>query len=159
MKPRNPALQSLRLLDQVRERIRYLYYSLSTEKTYLYWTRFFIQWHGRNGTMTHPRDMGAKQVEAFLTMLASERKVSASTHNQALSALLFLYREVLEEDLPWLTDINRPKQVRRIPSVLTKDEVARLLAAIERGNGFAGALVIRHGYAAYGRHAFTRQRC
>lgn len=131
MKPRNPPLQSLRLLDQVRERIRYLHYSLSTEKTYLYWVRFFIRWHGRNGTMTHPRDMGAKQVEAFLTMLATERKVSASTHNQALSALLFLYREVLEEDLPWLTDINRPTQVRRIPSVLTKDEVAGLLAMME----------------------------
>ena len=108
MKPRNPPLQSLRLLDQVRERIRYLHYSLSTEKTYLYWVRFYVLWHGRNGTMTHPRDMGAKQVEAFLTMLASERKVSASTHKQALSALLFLYRQVLEEDLPWLTDINRP---------------------------------------------------
>lgn len=131
MKPRNPPLQSLRLLDQVRERIRYLHYSLSTEKTYLYWVRFFIRWHGRNGKMTHPRDMGAKQVEAFLTMLATERKVSASTHNQALSALLFLYREVLEEDLPWLTDINRPTQVRRIPSVLTKDEVAGLLAMME----------------------------
>ena len=79
--------------------------------------------------MTHPRDMGAKQVEASLPMLATERKVSAPTHNQVLSALLFLYRQVLEEDLPWLTDINRPTQVRRIPSVLTKDEVARLLAA------------------------------
>ena len=131
MKPRNPPLQSARLLDQVRERIRYLHYSLSTEKTYLYWVRFYVRWHGRNGKMTHPRDMGAKQVEAFLTMLATERKVSASTHNQALSALLFLYREVLEEDLPWLTDINRPTQVRRIPSVLTKDEVAGLLAAME----------------------------
>ena len=131
MKPRNPPLQSIRLLDQVRERIRYLHYSLSTEKTYLYWVRFYVRWHGRNGTMTHPRDMGAKQVEAFLTMLATERKVSASTHNQALSALLFLYREVLEEDLPWLTNINRPTQVRRIPSVLTKDEVAGLLAAMD----------------------------
>ena len=131
MKPRNPPLQSARLLDQVRERIRYLHYSLSTEKTYLYWVRFYVRWHGRNGKMTHPRDMGAKQVEAFLTMLATERKVSASTHNQALSALLFLYREVLEEDLPWLTDINRPTQVRRIPSVLTKDEVAGLLSEME----------------------------
>ena len=131
MKPRNPPLQSLRLLDQVRERIRYLHYSLSTEQVYLYWVRFFVRWHGRNGTMTHPRDMGAKQVEAFLTMLATERKVSASTHNQALSALLFLYREVLETDLPWLTDINRPTQTRRIPSVLTKDEVAGLFAVME----------------------------
>ena len=131
MKPRNPPLQSARLLDQVRERIRYLHYSLSTEKTYLYWVRFYVRSHGRNGKMTHPRDMGAKQVEAFLTMLATERKVSASTHNQALSALLFLYREVLEEDLPWLTDINRPTQVRRIPLVLTKDEVAGLLSEME----------------------------
>ncbi len=131
MKPRNPPLQSFRLLDQVRERIRYLHYSLSTEKTYLYWVRFYVRWHGRSGKMTHPRDMGSKQVEAFLTMLANERKVSASTHNQALSALLFLYREVLEEDLPWLTDISRPAQVGRIPSVLTKDEVAGLLAAMD----------------------------
>ena len=131
MKPRNPPLQSARLLDQVRERIRYLHYSLSTEKTYLYWVRLFILWHGRTHKMTHPRDMGAKEVEAFLTMLATERKVSASTHNQALSALLFLYREVLEADLPWLTDINRPTQTKRIPSVLTKDEVAGLLTAMD----------------------------
>ena len=90
MKLRNPPLQSFRLPDQVRERIRYLHYSLSTEKTYLYWVRFYVRWHGRNGKMKHPRDMGAKQVEAFLTMLATERLVSSSTHNQALSALLFL---------------------------------------------------------------------
>ena len=81
--------------------------------------------------MTHPRDMGAKQVEGFLTMLATERKVSAATQNQALSALLFLYREVLEIDLPWLTDINRPTRTRRIPSVLTKDEVAGLLTVMD----------------------------
>ena len=78
--------------------------------------------------MRHPRDMGAPEVEAFLTMLATERHVSASTHNQALSALLFLYREVLVIDLPWLEGVNRPTQKRRIPSVLTKDEVAGLLA-------------------------------
>ena len=72
--------------------------------------------------------MGAKQVKSFLTMPATERKVSAATHNQALSALLFLYREVLDIDLPWLTEINRPTRTRRIPSVLTKDEIAGLLA-------------------------------
>jgi hypothetical protein len=82
-------------MDQVRDRVRYLHYSLSTEKTYLYWIRFFIRWQATGGQMRHPRDMGAAEVEAFLTMLATERKVSASTHNQALSALLFLYREVL----------------------------------------------------------------
>ena len=96
MKPRSPPLQSARLLDQVRERVCYLYYRVSSEKTYLYWVPFLVRWHGRNGTMTHPRDIGAKQVEASSTMLATERKVSASTHNQALSALLFLYRQGLE---------------------------------------------------------------
>ena len=128
MKPSTPPLQSTRLLDQVRERIRYMHYSLSTEKTYLYWVRFFVRWSGHGGQMRHPRDMGAPEVEAFLTMLATERKVSASTHNQALSAVLFLYREVLCIDLPWLNDINRPAHKRRIPSVLTKDEVAGVLA-------------------------------
>jgi integron integrase len=81
--------------------------------------------------MRHPRDMGAVEVEAFLTHLATDRKVSASTHNQALSALLFLYREVLNIELPWLDGINRPTQKRRIPSVLTKDEVAGLLAHMD----------------------------
>ncbi len=81
--------------------------------------------------MRHPRDMGAPEVEAFLTMLATERQVSASTHNQALSALLFLYREVLAIDLPWLDDVNRPAQKRRIPSVLTKEEVAALFQFLD----------------------------
>lgn len=127
MKPGNPPLQSIRLLDQLRERIRYLHYSLSTEKLYVYWVRFFIRWHG----LKHPRDMGAAEVEGFLTMLTTERKISASTHNQALSALLFLYREVLGMNLPWLDNINRPTRARRIPSVLTKDEVAGLLAILQ----------------------------
>ena len=122
-------MKSIRLLDQVRERIRYLHYSLSTEKVYLYWVKFFIRWQGlQAGAMRHPRDMGPREVEAFLTMLATERKVSASTHNQALSAILFLYREVLAIKLPWLDDIGRPQQKRRIPSVMTRDEVAGLLA-------------------------------
>ena len=131
MKPRNPPLQSTRLLDQLRERVRYLHYSLSTEKVYLYWVRFFIRWHGRHGQMRHPRDMGAPEVEAFLTMLANERQVSASTHNQALSALLFLYREVLAIDLPWRDGIKRPAHTKRIPSVLTKEDVAGVLAQME----------------------------
>jgi hypothetical protein len=101
MKPGTPVLQSTRLLDQVRERIRYMHYSLKTEKAYLYWARFFIRWSvTQPGGMRHPRDMGVQDVEAFLSMMANERKVSASTHNQALSAVLFLYREVLGIDLP-----------------------------------------------------------
>jgi integron integrase len=122
-----PALQSSRLLDQVRERARYLHYSLSTEKAYVYWVRFFIRWHG----LKHPRDMGAPDVESFLAMLATQRRVSSSTHNQALSALLFLYREVLAVDLPWLQDVSRPSRAKRIPTVLTREEVASLLAAME----------------------------
>ena len=131
MKPGTPPLQSTRLLDQLRERIRYMHYSLSTEQVYVYWVRFFIRWSGRGGSMQHPRDIGAPGVEAFLSMLATERKVSASTHNQALSAILFLYREVLSIDLPWLNDINRPAHKRRIPSVLTQNEVAGVLAHME----------------------------
>jgi site-specific recombinase XerD len=132
MKPGTPPLQSARLLDQVRERVRYMHYSLKTEKAYIYWVRFFVRWSAAQpGGMRHPRDMGAQDVEAFLSMMANERKVSASTHNQALSAVLFLYREVLNIDLPWLNNIGRPHQTKRIPSVLTKDEVAGLLAQME----------------------------
>lgn len=126
MKPGNPPLQSNRVLNQLRECIRCIHYnySLSTEQIYVYWVRFFISWYGRNGQMQHPRDIGVAGVEAFLSMLETERRVSAHTHDQALSALLFLYRKVLGIDLPWLNDINRLTQKRRIPSVLTKDEVA-----------------------------------
>ncbi len=132
MKPGAPPLQSARLLDQVRERVRYLHYSLKTEKAYLYGVRFFVRWSATQpGGMRHPRDMGVLDVEAFLSMMANERKVSASTHNQALSAILFLYREVLNIDLPWLNNIGRPQQTQRIPSVLTKDEVAGLLAQLD----------------------------
>ncbi len=131
MKPGIPTLHSVRLLDQLRERIRYLHYSLSTEKAYVHWVRFFIRWHGQGGVMRHPRDMGAAEVESFLTMLATERHVSASTHNQALSALLFLYREVLGVNLPWLDGVSRPAQKRRIPSVLTQDELAALFQFLD----------------------------
>ena len=78
-----PVFQSTRIIDQLRERIRYLHYSLQTEKAYVYWARFFIRWHGRNGQMRHPKLMGQAEVEAFLTMLANERQVSPATHRQA----------------------------------------------------------------------------
>jgi site-specific recombinase XerD len=115
----------------VREVLRYKYYSLKTEQAYLYWVRFYVRWHGRHGQMQHPRDMGCAEVTLFLTMLANERRVSVSTHNQALSALLFLYRHVLAIDLPWLTNLERPTRARRIPSVLTGAEVASLLSAMD----------------------------
>jgi site-specific recombinase XerD len=90
-----PPLQSKRLLDQMRERLRYMHYALSTEKTYLYWVRWYIRFHG----LRHPREMGRPEVEAFLTMLANERKAAPSTHRQALSAILYLYKEVLAQEL------------------------------------------------------------
>ncbi|MFN7835274.1 MAG: phage integrase N-terminal SAM-like domain-containing protein [Burkholderiaceae bacterium] len=132
MKPSSPVLQSTRLLDKLRECLRYRHYSLSTEKAYVYWVRFFVRWSASaGGLMRHPKDMEAAEVQAFLTMLAAERRVSSSTHNQALSALLFLYKEVLGMELPWMQNIQRPQQPRRIPSVLTQPEVAALLALLE----------------------------
>jgi len=88
-------------------------------RSYVYWVKFFVRWHTRNGQARHPRDMGAAEVQQFFSMLTTQRNVSVSTHNQALSALLFLYREVLGVQLPWLDDVQRPTRPRRIPSVLT----------------------------------------
>jgi integron integrase len=122
-----PPLQSPRLLDQVRERIRYLHYSIRTEEAYIHWVRAFVRFH----QLRHPREMGAPEVEAFLSWLASERRVAVATHKQALSALLFLYQQVLELELPWLNEIGRPKSRVRLPVVLTADEVGRVLAALE----------------------------
>lgn len=144
-KPRNnalhPPLQSPRLLGQVRERLRYLHYSLKTEQNYLYWVRFFVHFSG----LRHPAAMGKPEVEAFLTMLATERKVSVSTHRQALSALLFLYREVLAHDLPWLQDIGRPVAARRIPSVLSVPEIERLLGLMDGQPGLLARLLYGTG--------------
>ena len=127
MKPAAPpVLRATRLLDQVRERIRYKHYSLRTEQAYVQWVRMFVKWHG----LRHPRDMGQQEVEGFLAMFANERRVAAVTHNQALSALPFLYREVLEMDLPWLDGVRRSRTPKRIPSVLTVAEVAVLLSVL-----------------------------
>ena len=114
---------SPRLLDQVRDRIRRLRYSYRTEKTYVHWIKRFILFHGKR----HPRDMGAAEVEAYLTHLAVKRKVSSSTQNQALSAILFLYRQVLEIELPWMDNIVRAKRPKRLPVVLSRREVDAVL--------------------------------
>jgi integron integrase len=122
-----PRFHSTRLLEQLREAIRYRHRALKTEKAYLYWVRRFIRFHG----LRHPRDMGAVEVETFLTDLATTRKCAPSTHKQALAALLFLYREVLSLDLPWMQNIGRPMTPPRIPVVLSRFEVARLLEKVE----------------------------
>jgi len=116
-----------KLLDQVRDRIRVKHYSLRTEQAYLSWIKRFIYFHGKR----HPKDMGAREVEAFLSHLAVEGRVSASTQSQALSALLFLYREVLESNLPWLDNVVRAKPSQHMPVVLTVAEVRAVLARLE----------------------------
>lgn len=116
-----------RLLDRVRDRLRLKHYSLRTETAYLGWIKRYILFHGKR----HPADMGKAEAEAFLSSLAVERNVSASTQSQALSALLFLYREVLALELPWLDDVTRAKKPVRLPTVLTRAETLALLEKIE----------------------------
>jgi integrase len=140
-KPCRPALSSSRILDQLRERLRYMHYSLQTEKSYVYWVRWYIRWHG----VRHPKEMGGKEVEAFLSMLANERKVSPSTHRQALSALLFLYKEVLEIELPWMQEIGRPSPSKHIPVVLTVDEVSQVLTLMHGVTGLLARLIYGTG--------------
>ena len=112
-----------RLLDRVREALRARHYSRKTEKAYVAWIRRFILFHGKR----HPRDMGAADVTRYLSSLATAGRVAASTQNQALSALLFLYREVLHVEMPWLDDIVRARRPVRLPEVLTRDEVRAII--------------------------------
>ena len=112
-----------RLLAEVRKRLRLKHYSLRTEQAYLYWVRRYIRASGRK----HPRELDGVAIEAFLSSLATRDHVAASTQNQALSALLFLYREVLGVKLPWMEEVVRARRPRRLPVVLAKGEVARLL--------------------------------
>lgn len=116
----------MKLLDRARETIRVRQYSLATEKTYLDWMKRFILFHGKR----HPSEMGKREIEAFLTHLAVNRAVSPATQNQALQALLFLYKQVLEVELPWLDDVVRAKAKRRLPVVLGTKEIRSLLAQL-----------------------------
>lgn len=104
------------LLEVVQQKIRVKRYSIRTETQYLQWVKRFILFHNKR----HPREMGGKEVEAFLSHLATHGNVSSSTQNQALSALLFLYREVLGQVLPWMDDVVRAKKSQRLPVVLSK---------------------------------------
>jgi integron integrase len=139
--PENTALPKPRLLDEVRDRLRLKHYSLRTERAYVDWIKRYILFHGK----LHPRDLGARHAEAFLTDLAVGRKVSASTQNQALAALLFLYREVLGIELPWLDDIVRAKKPQRLPVVLTVAEVQRLLARLDGSHGLMARMLYGTG--------------
>ncbi len=116
-----------RLLDQVRDKLRALHYSYRTEQQYLFWIRRYIFFHGKR----HPAELGAADVEDFLTHLAVDRTVAASTQNQAMAAILFLYKKTLEIELPWLNGVIRAKPSMYLPVVLTSAEVRSLLSAME----------------------------
>lgn len=130
-----------RLLDQVRAKLRAAHYSHLTEKAYVTWIRRFILFHGKQ----HPLELGPPHIEAFLTNLAIDRKVAAATQNQALNALLFLYRRVLEVDLPWLEGVVRAKKPARLPLVLSVDEVAAVLAGLRGVYWLIGGLLYGSG--------------
>ena len=130
-----------KLLTQLRERLRFLHYSIRTEQQYVQWVRRFILFHGKR----HPAEIGGAEVEAFLTHLAVEGHVAAATQNQALSALLFLYREVLGQSLPWLDQVVRAKRSARLPVVLSRHEVARVLERMDGVHGLMARLLYGTG--------------
>jgi integron integrase len=135
------AASSPRLLDMVRARCRRLSYSVRTERAYAGWIRRFVLANDKR----HPRELGAQEVEKFLTDLAVRGNVAASTQNQALSALIFLYREVLGVDLPWMENVTRAKRPQRLPVVLSRAEVERLLTMIDGEVWLMAALLYGSG--------------
>jgi len=130
-----------KLLDEVRNTLRVHHYAMKTEKSYVQWIKRFILFHKKR----HPKDMGKLEVEAFLTWLAVKRHVAPSTQNQALQAILFLYRKVLKIELAWLDDVVRAKRPHRIPVVLSRREVATLLAALTGSYQLIGKLLYGSG--------------
>ncbi|HUF07773.1 MAG TPA: integron integrase [Rhodothermales bacterium] len=133
--------QPPRLLDRVRDEIRVRHYSRRTEDAYVHWIRRYILYHGKK----HPSAMGGDEVNRFLSYLASERDVAASTQNQALAAILFLYRHVLDERLPWLSDIIRARRPRRLPVVLSRNEVRAILGRMSGAPKLVAALLYGTG--------------
>jgi len=135
------SISAPRLLEQVRARIRFKHYSIRTEHTYVDWIKRFIRHFGKR----HPKDMGADEVQSFLTHLAVAVNVAASTQNQAKSALLFLYKEVLALELPWLDKVEAARTPKRLPVVLTRDEVMAVLLHLEGRHGLIARLLYGTG--------------
>jgi integron integrase len=130
-----------KLLDQLRDRLRVKHYSIRTEQAYVDWVRRFILFHGKR----HPRDLGPQEVEAFLTHLAVRGRVSASTQNQAKSAILFLFREVIDRELPWLDGIVAARMSQRLPVVLSLEEVEAALGRMRGTSGLVARLLYGSG--------------
>ena len=138
---KNTTILAPRLLDQVRDKLRVKHYSIRTEQAYVDWIKRYIFFHDKR----HPQAMGAQDVEAFLTHLAVAGKVAASTQNQAKSALLFLYREVLEMQLPWLDKVTQAKVPKRLPVVLTVSEVQAVLSHLTGTHALIASLLYGTG--------------
>ncbi|MEO7623277.1 MAG: integron integrase [Gallionella sp.] len=138
---KNTTTKPPKLLDQVRDRLRVKHYSIRTEHTYVDWIKRYILFHGKR----HPKDMAARDVEAFLTHLAVHGRVAASTQNQAKSAILFLYREVLKIQLSWLDNVTQAKAPKRLPVVLTVSEVQAVLSRLTGTHALIASLLYGGG--------------
>jgi integrase len=132
---------NLKLVDHVRQAIRTRHYSYRTEEAYVGWIRRFLMFHDQRD----PAEIGAVEVSRFLTSLAVDRRVASSTQNQALTAILFLYKDVLDQDPGWLDEVVRAKRPRRLPVVLTRQEVQALLAALDGVSWIMGTLLYGSG--------------
>ncbi len=130
-----------KLLDQVRAAVRTRHYSIRTEQAYVSWIRHFILFHGKR----HPSELGARHVSVWLSHLATERRVAASTQNQALSAVLFLYRDVLNISLDWVEDVERAKRPSRLPVVFTGEEARGVLAHLHGTHWLMASLLYGSG--------------
>lgn len=130
-----------RLLERVRDALRVRHYSIRTEQSYVQWIKRYILFHRKR----HPDEMGAEELAAFLSHLARDKNVAASTQNQALAAILFLYRHVLGRKLPWIEDVVRAKRPARLPEVLTADEVGAVLRLMDGVNGLVARLLYGTG--------------
>lgn len=137
----NESQKPPKLLEQVRDCLRVKHYSLRTERVYMDWIKRFILFHGKR----HPSNMAVAEVEAFLSHLAVARAVSASTQNQAKSALLFLYKEMLGIELPWLENVTRAKTPQRLPVVLSREEVQGVLSRLPGIYWLVGSLLYGAG--------------
>lgn len=137
-----PEKQAPRLIEQVRDVLRREHYSISTEKNYIQWIKRYIYFHNKQ----HPKELGAEHIETYLTYLARQRNVAPPTQNQALNAILFLYKKVLKIELPWMDNIVRAKRKRYLPVVFTREEVKALLSQFDGTKWLIFSLIYGCGF-------------